>query len=622
MLSPERRTSMAERRPSFANFSGTHNQIDTMMIPHLAGIEDPLPESTPETVDVLIAGTGLVESVLAAALAWQGSNVLHVDCNDYYGDSAATLTVDQIKLWVDRVNSGAIPSYNNAKLYVSTAVGNSGSGRYASRDFGIDLSPKILFAKSDLLSILVKSRVHQYLEFQPLSTFHTYENDCFEKLTNTKQDIFTDQNLSLMTKRNLMRFLKFVLNWEQMPDVWGPYRDKSITQFLFDKFKLDKPQVFELVFSIGLCSNIETKVPLALQRIRRYLTSFDVYGPFPVLYSKYGGAGEVSQGFCRSAAVAGATYKLNEKIYSYNPTTKVATFSDGSKVTVTEKVIVSPTQAPEGSQHIPEQKYEVNRMACLVEKDCAEWFSEGESASVVVFPPGSLKSGNKEVVQTLILGAGSECCPQGTSIWYLSTIERGSRAEMDLDAALEALEASLLRESSTEITENNDIVQISDDGRPIINSVRLGQSFKEYMPRESIQHLMKLSYTQFTSTPPFDVVNPALFDNDELNNRANSDRKFIPNASDNGVLYTAMPSSEISYDEVVTAAKVLYEKIVGSDDDFFDVDFEDEDNEMQNGPGPVPNNISYENAIDDDDEDVDIGMQGDDSAEFVGKMEI
>ncbi|KAG0671802.1 Rab proteins geranylgeranyltransferase component A [Maudiozyma exigua] len=621
MLSPERRTSMAERRPSFANFSGNSNHIDTLMVPHLAGIEDPLPETTPEKVDVLIAGTGLVESVLAAALAWQGSNVLHVDSNDYYGDSAATLTVDQIKNWVNRIHNSKNESepYKNAKLYISSS--NIGPDcKYASRDFGIDLSPKILFAKSDLLSILVKSRVHQYLEFQSLSTFHTYENDSFEKLTNTKQDIFTDQNLTLMTKRNLMKFLKFVLNWEKMPEIWQPYADKSITDFLFNKFKLEKPQVFELVFSIGLCSNMDTKVPLALNRIRRYLVSYDVYGPFPVLYSKYGGAGEVSQGFCRSAAVAGATYKLNEKLYSYNPTTQVATFTDGSKVTVTEKIIMSPTQAPEGNKHVPEQKYEVNRMVCLVEKDCKEWFSEDESAAVVVFPPGSLKSGNKHVVQTLIMGSGSECCPQGTSIWYLSTTESGVRAEMDLDAALEALEISIIRESSEEITNDNDIVQISDDGRPIINSVRLGQSFKEYVPRESVQHLMKLSYTQLTSTPPFDVVNPALFDNDELNNRANSVNKFIPNASDNGIIYTAMPSSEISYDEVVTAAKVLYEKIVGSDDDFFDVDFEDDDNDAMPTGASVNGVINYENAIEDDEEDIQMGE--DDSNEFVGEMEI
>ncbi|KAL3231758.1 Rab proteins geranylgeranyltransferase component A [Nakaseomyces bracarensis] len=633
MLSPERRPSMAERRPSMLYDNGM-NQISTTLIPHLAGIEDPLPENTPEKVDVLIIGTGMVESVLAAALSWQGSSVLHIDKNDYYGDTSATLTVDQVKRWVKNINNGSLKGYTNAKLYVSNLIGN---GKYASRDFGIDLSPKILFAKSDLLSILIKSRVYQYLEFQSLSNFHTYENDSFEKLTNSKQEIFTDQKLPLMTKRNLMRFIKFVFDWENHPDIWKPYQDKPLDQFLTEKFKLERAQISELVFSIGLCYNHNAKMPAVFQRIRRYLSSFDVYGPFPVLYSKYGGAGEVSQGFCRSAAVGGATYKLNESLRSYNPSTQVATFSDGSNVTVTEKVIVSPTQSPPEAQNIPDQKYEVHRLTCIVDKPCLEWFNEGESAAVVVFPPGSLKSQNTEVVQVLILGPGSETCPDGTCIWYLSTSQDGPKAELDLDAALEAMEISILRESSTELENDNEIVQFSNNGHTIVNSVKLGQSFREYVPRERLQFLFKLYYTQFTSTPPFDVVNPAYFDTKKF---SNGKQLMIPGASDNGVIYSPMPSVELSYDEVITAAKVLYEKIVGSDDDFFDVDFEDE--EEMNGNGTMTNEngttgvgtqtnagianpIIYENAIvDDDDESQDIEMDNEmhDDSEFVGEMEI
>ncbi|GAV47728.1 hypothetical protein ZYGR_0I00240 [Zygosaccharomyces rouxii] len=604
MYTTERRPSMAERRPTIVAMSAQS------VVPHLAGIEDPLPDTTPEKVDVLIVGTGMVESVLAAALSWQGSSVLHIDRNDHYGDSSATLTVDQIKKWVNSVNQGLFSGcYDNAKLYVSTSIGNH-NGKYASRDFGIDLAPKVLFAKSDLLSILVRSRVHQYLEFQSLSNFHTFENDNFEKLTNTKQEIFTDQKLPLMTKRNLMKFIKFVLNWEEQPEVWKPYADTPLCDLLVEKFRLEKAQVFELMFSIGLCYNMQTKTPEALQRIRRCLSSFDVYGPFSVLYSKYGGPGELSQGFCRSAAVGGATYKLNETLTSYDPNTKMALFGDGSQVYVTEKVVASPSQAPKDSRNIPNQKYEVHRLTCVVEKSCEQWFSEGESAAVIVFPPGSLKSGNVEVVQAFILGSGSEICPGGTSVWYLSTMQQGSRAEMDLDAALEAMEASLIRESSTDLEHDDSLVQFGPNGETLINSVRLGQSFKQYVPRERIQFLLKLYYTQYTSTPPFNVVDPSFFD---INN-IDGNGKLIPGASDNGVLYTAMPSGEISYDEVVTAVRVLYEKIVGSDDDFFDLDFEDEDE------APM-NKADYENAIEDD-EDVDMNVGRHESAEFVGEMEI
>lgn len=605
MLTAERRPSMVERRNSFLANS-VQNITGMNVVPHLAGIEDPLPATTPEKVDILIAGTGIIESVLAAALAWQGSNVLHIDKNDYYGDTSATLTVDQLSKWVNQINSGTLNCYDNAKLYVSKSISH---GKYLSRDFGIDITPKILFANSDLLSILVKSRVHQYLEFQSLSNFHTFENDSFEKLTNSKQDIFTDQNLPLMTKRNLMRFIKFVLNWDEQPEIWQAYADKSITEFLVKKFKLEKMQAFELIFSIGLCYNLETKTPAALQRIRRYLTSFDVYGAFPVLYSKYGGPGELSQGFCRSAAVGGSTYKLNSKLVSYDPNTKEAYFDDGSKVTVGEKVIMSPTQASSDSKNIPKQKYEVHRLTCIVEKPCTEWFGEEESAAIVVFPPNSLKSGNKQVVQVLIIGTGSGTCPQGTCIWYFSTSEHGPRAEMDLDAALEALESSIIRESSTDLEQDNDVVHISSNGQPMINSVKLGQSFKEYIPREKVQFLLKLYYTQHSSTPAFDVIKTSYFDN---NNGMDVDQ-LIPGASDNGIIYTPMPSAEMSYDEVVTAAKVFYEIIVGSDDDFFDVDFEDD--EVQTSS---KNTVEYQNTFEDDD---DVDMNGEQD-EAVGEMEI
>ncbi|KAM9915652.1 hypothetical protein OXX59_010458, partial [Metschnikowia pulcherrima] len=85
---------------------------------------------------------------------------------------------------------------------------------FSSKDYGIDVSPKVMFAQSDLLALLVQSKVYKYLEFQSLSNFHVFENDHFKsKLSNTtKEEIFTDQSLSLTTKRSLMKFLKFVLS--------------------------------------------------------------------------------------------------------------------------------------------------------------------------------------------------------------------------------------------------------------------------------------------------------------------------------------------------------------------------------------------------------------------------
>lgn len=535
-------------------------------IPHLAGLEKPLPESVPEEVDIVICGTGLTESILAAALSWQGSNVLHIDSNDHYGDSTATLTVNQLTSWVQRVNKGEIANYKDAVLYIPSD--NDFQSLLKSKDFGIDLIPKILFAKSDLLSVLIRSRVYKYLEFLPLSSFHFYENDNFEKMHNTKSDIFQNQSLSLHAKRNLMKFIKFALTWETQQEIWAPYKTRPILQFLLDKFKLEINQINELIFSIGLCTTQEIATPEAMARIKRYLVSFDVYGNFPVMHSKYGGCGEISQGFCRSAAVAGTTYKLNTSIESYDQKTKIAKLSDNSTIKVNEKIVISTTQKSPFTP--PVSQYEIQRLTAIVKKSCEEWFEKGESSAIVVFPTGSLKSRNKYAVQAIIMGENSGITIKNSTVWYLSTLETGDQGRMDLEAALEAMENSLLRES-----------EIDTAAEVTAGSIKLGHQFPDFKPKEKLQYFLKCYYVQQTSIPHSDVVRPTQYR-----------RSSVTVNDDQGdIIFSSLPSSEISYDGIITSCKMLYEKIVGSDDDFFDVDFEDDEEDINTADDTSGSNI-------------------------------
>jgi RAB protein geranylgeranyltransferase component A len=577
---------MANRRPSFAERPVTFTERRPSVVPHLAGLEKPLPETIPEQCDVVIAGTGLVESILASALAWQGLNVLHVDSNDYYGDNTATLTIDQLKEWVGKVNQGVIDGYKDAVLYIP-----SGNDKLRSKDFGIDLTPKILFAKSDLLSLLIKSRVYKYLEFLPLSSFHVFENDNFEKMSNSKQDIFTNQELSLITKRSLMKFIKFVLEYENNASVWADYKKSSIELFLVEKFKLEKPQISELIFAIGLCNTPEIPTPEALARIKRYLVSFDVYGNFPVMYSKYGGAGEISQGFCRSAAVAGTTYKLNTNLETFDPLTKIVKFSDGTEIKVNDKIVISPTQNSRLSKPKLENLYEIQRLTVIVKNSCKEWFENGENASIITFPTGSLKSQNKYSVQVIIMNEGSGITAPNTCVWYLSTSEKGEKGRQDLEDALAAMENSLLRESSI-----NDFIN-EEDHAVALQSLKLGQSFKDFVPKEKLQYLLKFYYVQFTSIPHHGIVDPRQYRKNSVH--AFNPNDAIPSEGDDEplLIYSSLPSSEISYDGIITTAKLLFEKVVGSDDDFFrDVDFEDEDEELVSSTANVNTNQINNNS--------------------------
>lgn len=526
------------------------------VVPPLAGIERPQIESLPDKCDVLICGTGLCESILAAALAWQGTNVLHIDANNVYGDSSACLSLSELGHWIEEV-ANAPDSSMNAQLYAPRPVG---SQRYL-----VDLAPHIMFAKSDLLELLVKSRVFRYLEFKSLSQFHTYEQDSFERVAGNKEAIFTDQSLTTVTKRHLMKFIKWIVAWDISEDKWRELARTPVSVFLTEEFKLAPPQVTELVTDIGLCDTTDVLCTVALPRIRRYLLSLDIYGAFPVLYSMYGSGGELAQGFCRSAAVAGATYKLGTQLVAWDDTANIATLSDGSRVQVTEKCFISPTQScPIRPSIAPPSN--VTRMVAIVSNECREWFAEGESAAIVVFPPGTLGSEQEVAVHTIVYGSGSGLVPRGYSSWYLTSHNQDLRAaRRDLSTALERLESSILRESAPEADLASSLKNSEFSGRPngssFVSSIRLGESLQNFVPRQKLQYLLKLCYTSPAS-----------------HGVSRKEPEHINGSS--ALLATPFQLDEISYDGVVQQARKLYEAVVGSDDDFFDVDFEDEDEEM------------------------------------------
>ncbi len=63
------------------------------------------PSTLPSSFDVVVVGTGLEESIVAAAASRVGHSVLHVDPNDFYGDSWAAFSFEGIQQWVEKRQS-------------------------------------------------------------------------------------------------------------------------------------------------------------------------------------------------------------------------------------------------------------------------------------------------------------------------------------------------------------------------------------------------------------------------------------------------------------------------------------------------------------------------------------
>ena len=55
---------------------------------------------------VIVVGTGLEESIVAAAAARNGHTVLHIDSNDFYGGQWSAFTLDGIQKWIEEQQRG------------------------------------------------------------------------------------------------------------------------------------------------------------------------------------------------------------------------------------------------------------------------------------------------------------------------------------------------------------------------------------------------------------------------------------------------------------------------------------------------------------------------------------
>jgi len=61
------------------------------------------------TYDILIEGTGLAQSILAAAASRLSKKVIHIDRNSFYGGSWAALSIDQLDEFVKTYASSGTP---------------------------------------------------------------------------------------------------------------------------------------------------------------------------------------------------------------------------------------------------------------------------------------------------------------------------------------------------------------------------------------------------------------------------------------------------------------------------------------------------------------------------------
>ncbi|KAI1211940.1 GDP dissociation inhibitor [Annulohypoxylon truncatum] len=412
-----------------------------------------------EPWDVVICGTGLQQSLLALALSRSKKRILHVDPNDYYGEFEAAFSLQEADSWA--AGNGAVQGLNakddsatdeskkqsifrNALAWTHPEAKEKGLS--FPRAYSLALAPHIIHTCSKLLSQLVSSRAYRQVEFLAVGSFFVYDADAGDngsklaRIPSSREDVFSTQSIPVKSKRSLMKFLKFVIDYdsEEQKPVWQGQEQKLLSEFLATEFKLDE-NLRKYILALTLTLDGRVKVIDGLATIHRHLTSMGLFGPgFCAVYPKWGGSSEIAQVACRAGAVGGGVYMLDTKadINDSKDDEITLKLSNDVSIRTTRLVTLQTKAAPDAPT--------ISRLVAVVSSPLEALFEvvvEGAptpAVAVVAFPGDSTSTTESSPIYALVHSSETGECPTGQSVIYLATLAT-PQSTTRLNSALDAL---------------------------------------------------------------------------------------------------------------------------------------------------------------------------------------
>ncbi|OHE99757.1 rab protein geranylgeranyltransferase component A [Colletotrichum orchidophilum] len=420
-----------------------------------------------QTWDVILHGTGLQQSLLALALSRSGKQILHLDPNEYYGGPEAAFSLQEIEEWAaaNAAAAAADDAARSSRVFTPAIVSKpevaTGSGPPLSfpRAYSLALAPQIIHTRSELVKQLVSSRAFRQVEFLAVGSFFIYtppaasggpedEKPSIVPIPSTREAVFSTTAIPARAKRSLMKFLKFVFDYDSDENraAWAPHADKPLSEFLSSDFKLDAAlQTYVVTLTLSLDGKVTTKDGLAA--IHRHISSMGAFGPgFAAVYPKWGGLSEIAQVGCRACAVGGAVYMLGTGVKATRQLDDAQ--GDGARfeVDLTSNVTVKSRTLIRGAEEVASDSQRVSRLIAIVNSPLSPLFEavvEGSptpAVAVIAFPANSiLDVASSFPIYVFAHSSETGECPTGQSVLYLVTPKTSTSTE-----ALEKALASLL----------------------------------------------------------------------------------------------------------------------------------------------------------------------------------
>ncbi|XP_012273654.1 rab proteins geranylgeranyltransferase component A 1 [Orussus abietinus] len=444
-------------------------------------------DDLPTEYDVVVVGTGMTESIVAAAASRIGKKVLHLDSNEYYGGLWATFNFDGLQKWIEDLKNAktcskdVVPELAEGETFLrasnqystvenieedwyicndvdlpeltSKDTQTDGSGDVAGgengeksdkdkaekkeqvklwsidrikkeyRRFNIDLAPKLLFARGELVELLISSNIARYAEFRAVSRVATFMDGKLTQVPCSRADVFANKTVSVVEKRMLMQLLTSCMEQGADSPEFDGFRDKTFLEYLDTKNLT--PIVKHYVMQAIAMATDKTSCRDGVNRTKHFLNSLGRYGNTSFLWPMYG-SGELPQCFCRLCAVFGGVYCLKRQLDG------VVVGDAKCKAIVTGKQRLSLEHLVVGQGHLPPEivasvgEQQISRGIFVTDRSLMQ--GEKENLTLLYYPP---EEPEQEPVTLIELGPSTNACPQGLFMVHM-TCKRTKTAKEDL----------------------------------------------------------------------------------------------------------------------------------------------------------------------------------------------
>lgn len=178
------------------------------------------------------------------------------------------------------------------------------------RRFNLDLLPKVLYNKGSLVELLISSDVARYCEFKLLNRILTPLNNKLIQVPSSRSEVFSTDCVSLLDKRQLMKFLTTV---SQQPQQLTKDHEATPFKTFLPTLNLSPTLQHFIQHAIAMVDDTASTME-GIEATKRYLDSLGRYdGNSSFLLPLYG-TGELLQCFCRLSAVFGGIYCLRRTV--------------------------------------------------------------------------------------------------------------------------------------------------------------------------------------------------------------------------------------------------------------------------------------------------------------------